>query len=110
MLTRVLAVELAPFGIRVNAVLPGLIGTEEVISRLGEREAGAEHGTKLARIPLGEAGRPGDVSDAVLYLLSEKSRYCTGALLVVDGGYSLGIPSYGAGSGKNEKGGVFQEP
>ncbi|MBW2017952.1 MAG: SDR family oxidoreductase [Deltaproteobacteria bacterium] len=70
MLTRVLAVELAPFGIRVNAVLPGLIGTEEVISRLGEREAGAEHGTKLARIPLGEAGRPGDVSDAVLYLLS----------------------------------------
>ncbi len=97
-LTRVLALELAPFGIRVNAILPGLIRTEEVISRSKGVDGGAEYGAKLGRIPLGEAGGPGDVSDALLYLLSEKSRYCTGTLLVVDGGYSLGIPSYGTGS------------
>ncbi|KPK88797.1 MAG: hypothetical protein AMJ94_14080 [Deltaproteobacteria bacterium SM23_61] len=95
MLTKVLAVELAPFGIRVNGVLPGLIETETVVSGLSEAGARQEHEAKLARIPFREPGRPEDISEAILYLLSEKSRYCTGALLVVDGGYSLGIPSYG---------------
>jgi NAD(P)-dependent dehydrogenase (short-subunit alcohol dehydrogenase family) len=93
-LTKVLAVELAPFRIRVNSVLPGLIGTETVMSGLSEAGARKEHEAKMARIPLGEPGKPEDISEAILYLLSEKSRYCTGALLVVDGGYSLGIPSY----------------
>jgi len=94
MLTRVLAVELAPHGIRVNAVLPGLIDTEGV--REGLRDEGAldEHRTKRSRIPLGDQGRPEDVVEAVRYLLSHRSRYCTGTLLVVDGGYSLGIPAY----------------
>ena len=96
MLTKVLAVELAPFGIRVNGVLPGLIETETVLSGLSEAGARQEHEAKIARIPLREPGRPEDISEATLYLLSEKSRYFTGALLVVDGGYSLGIPSYGS--------------
>jgi NAD(P)-dependent dehydrogenase (short-subunit alcohol dehydrogenase family) len=108
MLTKVLALELAPFGIRVNAVLPGLIGTETVISGLSETEAREEYGTKLARIPLGEPGRPEDISESVLYLLSEKSRYCTGTLIVVDGGYSLGIPSYGNGSSDNKAAAVHE--
>ena len=94
MLTRVLAVELAPHGIRVNAVLPGLIGTEGVHDRLQDESAREEYCAKKARIPLGDEGRPEDVAQAVCYLLSERSGYCTGTLLVVDGGYSLGIPSY----------------
>ena len=95
MLTRVLALELAPHGIRVNAVLPGLIGTEGVYRQLQSDAARSEYAAKRARIPLGEEGLPEDVADAVIYLLSEQSRYCTGSLVVVDGGYSLGIPSYG---------------
>lgn len=94
MLTRVLAVELAPHRIRVNAVLPGLIGTEGVHKALVEEDARAEYEAKKARIPLGDEGRPEDVAEAVRYLLSDRSCYCTGTLLVVDGGYSLGIPSY----------------
>lgn len=94
MFTKVLAVELAPYGIRVNAVLPGLILTEGVQAQLEDPASGAEHQSKLARIPLGHEGRPEDISDAVLHFLSEQSSYSTGALLVVDGGYSLGIPAY----------------
>ena len=94
MLTRVLAVELAPHGIRVNAVLPGLIDTDGVRKGLRDEAALAEHRTKRSRIPLGDEGRPEDVVEAVRYLLSPRSRYCTGTLLVVDGGYSLGIPAY----------------
>ena len=94
MLTRILAVELAPHGIRVNAVLPGLIDTEGVRNQLQDESSGMEYRAKRARIPLGDDGRPEDVAEAVLYLLSERSGYCTGTLLVVDGGYSLGMPSY----------------
>lgn len=94
MLTRILAVELAPHGIRVNAVLPGLIGTEGVQNQLQDASAQMEYRAKRARIPLGDEGRPEDVAEAVIYLLSERAGYCTGTLLVVDGGYSLGMPSY----------------
>lgn len=94
MLTRVMALELAPYGIRVNAVLPGLIATEGVREQLRDEASRLEHHAKLARIALGKEGSPGDVADAVVFLLSERSKYCTGSLLVVDGGYSLGLPSY----------------
>lgn len=94
MLTRVLALELAPHSIRVNAVLPGLINTAGVREGLRDEAALAEYRTKKARIPLGGEGRPEDVAEAVRYLISPRSGYCTGTLLVVDGGYSLGIPSY----------------
>jgi NAD(P)-dependent dehydrogenase (short-subunit alcohol dehydrogenase family) len=94
MLTKVLAVELAPHGIRVNAVLPGLIATEGVRAQLKNDVAMVEHQTKLARIPLGHEGTPRDIANMVLHLISEESNYLTGSLLVVDGGYSLGIPGY----------------
>lgn len=94
MLTKVLAIELAPYGIRVNAVLPGVIATEGVHSQLKDDASKVEHQAKLRRIPAGHEGTPRDISNAVLYLISESSNYSTGALFVVDGGYSLGIPEY----------------
>ena len=94
MLTKALALELAPNGIRVNAVLPGLILTEQVQSKLDDPEALAEHRAKLARIPLKREGESRHIVHAVLYFLSEAACYTTGSLLIVDGGYSLGIPAY----------------
>jgi NAD(P)-dependent dehydrogenase (short-subunit alcohol dehydrogenase family) len=94
MLTKSLALELAPNGIRVNAVLPGFILTERVQRQLNDQEALVEHRAKLARIPLKQEGDPQDIVHAVLYFLSEAARYTTGSLLIVDGGYSLGIPAY----------------
>ena len=94
MLTKSLALELAPYDIRVNAVLPGVILTERVQSQLNDPTAKAEIQTKLARIPLKQLGQAADITNAVLHFLSEASCYSTGSLLVVDGGYSLGIPAY----------------
>jgi len=94
MLTKVLALELAPYDIRVNAVLPGLIMTEGVQTALGTEDALAEHRTKLARIPLKREGSTEEISFAIRFFLSDESTYSTGTLMVVDGGYSLGIPSY----------------
>ena len=80
-LTKSLARELAPYGIRVNAVLPGIIETdmvknlpEEVINPL------------IKSIPLGRIGTPEDISNAFLFLASDMASYITGALLSVDGG------------------------
>jgi NAD(P)-dependent dehydrogenase (short-subunit alcohol dehydrogenase family) len=94
-LTAVAAVELAPHGIRVNAILPGVIGTERVqATAVAGDEARAEHAAKLARIPLGRIGEPAEVVSLALFLLSPESSYCTGALFTADGGFTLGIPSY----------------
>jgi 3-oxoacyl-[acyl-carrier protein] reductase len=79
--TRAAAVELAASGVRVNAVAPGLI------DRPGLDDAWPEGVARwLAACPLGRLGRAEDVGDACLFLLSEASRWVTGAVLVVDGG------------------------
>jgi NAD(P)-dependent dehydrogenase (short-subunit alcohol dehydrogenase family) len=94
-LTAVAAVELAPHGIRVNAILPGVIATERVrATATSSEEARAEHAAKLARIPLARVGDPAEVVGVALFLLSPESSYCTGALFTADGGFTLGIPSY----------------
>jgi NAD(P)-dependent dehydrogenase (short-subunit alcohol dehydrogenase family) len=93
-LTRVLAVELAPHGITVNAVCPGLIGTERVFALAQDPKNVAEHETKLGRIPLARLGTPEEIAAAVLFLLSEEASYFTGSLLFADGGYACGIASY----------------
>jgi NAD(P)-dependent dehydrogenase (short-subunit alcohol dehydrogenase family) len=94
-LTAVTAIELAPHGIRVNAVLPGLVGTERVYEKAAATPEGrAEHEAKLARIPLARVAEPAEVVSVVLFLLSADAAYCTGGLFPVDGGFTLGIPSY----------------
>jgi NAD(P)-dependent dehydrogenase (short-subunit alcohol dehydrogenase family) len=89
-LTRVLALELAPHGITVNALCPGVIETETVM----EASHTAEHAAKLRRIPLGRLGTPEEVASAALFMVSEEAAYMTGACVVLDGGYTLGIPGY----------------
>ena len=92
-LTRVLAVELAPHSITVNALCPGLIGTDRV-QQLSQINV-AEHQTKLARIPMARLGSPEEIAAGILFLLSDEASYFTGSVLYADGGYTCGIPSYG---------------
>ena len=83
MLTRAMALEFGPAGIRVNAVSPGLIDRE------GLAEAWPDGVRRWReRVPLGSLGTPKDVADAVLFLLSPAARWISGANLVVDGGMS----------------------
>lgn len=92
-LTKVMAVELAPLNIRVNAVAPGLIATERVMEHATGAGA-AEHGAKLQRIPAGREGTPEEVAHAIRWLMSDESAYATGSVLTLDGGFTLGIPAY----------------
>jgi 2-deoxy-D-gluconate 3-dehydrogenase len=85
MLTRNLAVELAPYKIRVNSVSPGMIQTEAYAT-----PEGIEYNKRrLYRIPLGRAGRPDEVGNVVLFLASAAASYMTGSDIVVDGGFTL---------------------
>ncbi len=86
MMTRTLAQTLAPLGIRVNGVAPGLIRTTlNAAMRTREIE---EHYDK--KILLGRLGEPEDCAGAVVFLLSEAAKYITGQILVVDGGLTTG--------------------
>ena len=87
MLTKEMALELAPHNIRVNAVAPGLIETD--INRADIAQAAFREG-RLARIPLGLIGAPDDVVGAVVFLASNKeARLMTGASVFVDGGQTI---------------------
>lgn len=92
--TRVAAVELAEFSIRVNAVLPGVIATDRVLDSASTDEAKRELAAKVRRIPMERLGQPGEVVPLVLFLLSDAASYCTGGLFTVDGGFSLGLSRY----------------
>lgn len=92
-LTRNMAIELAPHGIRVNAVAPGLIATERVMAKAASAGK-AEHQAKVARIPLRREGQAEEIAGLVLVMLSPLASYCTGSVLLADGGFTLGIPSY----------------
>ena len=85
-LTRDLAIEWAPDGIRVNAVAPGVIETEILIDNI---ERGLlDPATFDARIPLGRMGRPEEIAETV-YFLADTATYVTGQVIVVDGGFTV---------------------
>lgn len=88
-LTRSLALELAPHGIRVLDVAPGMINTKM------SAEAGAspaEFQQKEQLVPLRRAGQPKDVAEAIVYLVSDHAGYLTGSTVFVDGGWMLTWP------------------
>jgi NAD(P)-dependent dehydrogenase (short-subunit alcohol dehydrogenase family) len=85
MLTKSLAVELAPHRVRVNAVGPGFVETP-MTARLFTPGSGARE-RALAGTPLGRLGRPEDIANAVRYLASDDAAFVTGTILYADGGY-----------------------
>lgn len=91
MLTRCLAMEWGPAGIRVNAISPGPIAETEGMARLAASPQ-AEAALK-ARIPLRDYGTKRDIADMALYLASDNAKYITGAIMDVDGGSSFGDAS-----------------
>ena len=88
-MARTAAMELAPHGITVNAVGPGLIATDLTRSVI---DVPANAAQDLRQIPIGRFGTPDDVAGAVAYLVSPDAAWITGHLLVVDGGQTLGTP------------------
>ena len=88
-MTRALAVELAPYGIRVNCIAPGFIETEMSASAL---DKDPERRVKvLSRTPLGRLGKPGEIAEAAFFLVSDAASFVTGVVLPVDGGNSIGF-------------------
>jgi 3-oxoacyl-[acyl-carrier protein] reductase len=87
-LMRGLAAEVAPDGVRVNAVSPGYVRTAQLLSEehsLGP--AGAEQAA--ARVPLGRIAEPEDIADVIVFLASASARYITGQVIVADGGLAI---------------------
>lgn len=90
-MARVMAVEWAPFNVRVNCVAPGYIDTEL------QRDALARGVNRLEPIvdatPMGRLGKPEEIGNAVAFLASEQASFITGQTLVVDGGWSISPPA-----------------
>jgi len=82
--TKALALELAPYGVRVNAVAPGYIDTD-----MTKFSSEKERKFYLAKVPMGRLGEPSEIADAVAFLCSEKASYITGSVLHVNGGLAL---------------------
>lgn len=88
-MTKAMAVELSPKGIRVNCVAPGFIKTAMSAKALN---SDPERKQKvMSRTPMGHLGEPADVAEAVYFLSSDAAKYITGVILPVDGGNSIGF-------------------
>jgi NAD(P)-dependent dehydrogenase (short-subunit alcohol dehydrogenase family) len=88
-MTRAMAVELSPKGIRINAIAPGFIYSDMTAKAL---DSDPERKAKVFnRTPMGYMGQPADIGDAALFLASDAAKYITGVILPVDGGNSIGF-------------------
>jgi NAD(P)-dependent dehydrogenase (short-subunit alcohol dehydrogenase family) len=87
MLTKQMARELARYGIRVNAIAPGIVKAGLAGRQLREEPQYAARVAKV--IPLGDPGTPAEIAEAVVYLASPQTTYMTGTILTLDGGCSL---------------------
>jgi NAD(P)-dependent dehydrogenase (short-subunit alcohol dehydrogenase family) len=92
-MTQTLAVEWAPHGIRVNAVAPGPIESEGAARQLWNTPEAVERITGM--VPLGRWGTPGEVADAVVFLVAPQTGFITGEIMTVDGGARLGNGTFG---------------
>lgn len=88
-MTRSMAVDLSPKGIRVNCIAPGFIATDMSAKALNNDVPRKQR--VLSRTPMGHLGTPSDIGDAALFLSSTAAKYITGVILPVDGGNSIGF-------------------
>ncbi|MBC7109103.1 MAG: glucose 1-dehydrogenase [Methanomassiliicoccales archaeon] len=88
-ITRVLAAEWGPYGVRVNAIAPGYFRTR-MTEKLFADPAWTER--LISQVPLGRAGTPDDLAGIAVFLASEASAYLTGQVIYVDGGYMCSRP------------------
>lgn len=86
-LTKTMALELAPYGIRVNGIAPGDILTETSTNVKNEAKERGISGDYFRKIPLSRRGNPADIGRAAVFLASEDASYITGETIVIDGGF-----------------------
>lgn len=95
-MTRTVAAEYAPHGVRVNAIAPGLVDTPMGVEGQAERSGASREETVASRaelVPMGFLGSAWDIANAAIFLASDEARWITGVILPVDGGSSLGVRS-----------------
>ena len=88
-MTRAMASELSPKGIRINCIAPGFI--ETAMSAKALNDDPERMNKAIGRTPLGFMGQPADIGEAALFLASDNAKYITGVVLPVDGGNSIGF-------------------
>lgn len=88
-MTRAMAVDLSPKGIRINCIAPGFIATAMSAKALNNDPERKQK--VLSRTPMGKLGEPSDIADTAFYLASDAAKYITGVIIPVDGGNSIGF-------------------
>jgi NAD(P)-dependent dehydrogenase (short-subunit alcohol dehydrogenase family) len=99
--TKSVAREWGPDGIRVNALAPGFVPTDNAVAGILSSPGAQER--MLDLIPLGRFGSPEEIGDVAAFLLGDESRYVTGAVFAADGGRSLGVSMHDGSRARGEQ-------